>query len=368
VAASAQLAGFPAPALGWLLLGAFLNLASLLAWRRWHARCGHKEASLTERSRNVLIVGAGPDGREVAGYLERHPELGRMVRGFLDECNSGFRVLGTTADLAEVARAHFIDEIILTMSQGSEVGRATIREALRNHLDVKIVPDLCGCDPGNLWIDKLGMVPLVTLHREDLPAVRLSVKRALDVVVSLGLLLITLPGMLCIALLVLLDSPGPVFYAALRVGRKGKPFRCFKFRTMVADANRIKEELRSQNQRRGPCFKILEDPRITRVGRWLRRYSLDELPQLWNVLAGEMSMVGPRPHPLDDFARYELNHLRRLDVTPGITGLWQVMARRSPSFQTNLALDIEYIEHWSLRLDLRILLKTVAVVLQGTGA
>lgn len=267
VAVSTQLAGFPAPALGWLLLGAFLNLVSLLAWRHWRASCGRKETSLTERSRNVLIVGAGTDGREVAGYLERHPEMGRIVRGFVDECNSGFGVLGSTAELAQVARAHFIDEVILTMSQGSEVARSVIREARRNRLDVKIVPDLLGCDPGELWIDQLGIVPLVTLHREDLPVVRLSIKRALDLVVSLGLLLVTLPVMLLIALLVRLDSPGPVFYAALRVGTKGRRFRCFKFRTMVAHANEIKEELRGQNQRTGPCFKIAKDPRITRVGR-----------------------------------------------------------------------------------------------------
>jgi lipopolysaccharide/colanic/teichoic acid biosynthesis glycosyltransferase len=137
---------------------------------------------------------------------------------------------------------------------------------------------------------------------------------------------------------------------------------------MVANANEVKDALRARNQREGPTFKIVEDPRITRVGRWLRRYSLDELPQLWNVWKGDMSMVGPRPHPLDDYARYRLEHLRRLDVTPGITGLWQVSARQSSSFQTNMALDLEYIERWSLWMDVRILLKTVAVVFQGTGA
>jgi lipopolysaccharide/colanic/teichoic acid biosynthesis glycosyltransferase len=137
---------------------------------------------------------------------------------------------------------------------------------------------------------------------------------------------------------------------------------------MMVNAADLKEQLRARNQREGPCFKIADDPRITRVGGWLRRYSLDELPQLWNVLKGEMSLVGPRPHPLDDFARYALEHLRRLDVTPGITGLWQIKARRNPSFETNLALDLEYIEHWSLWMDVQILFKTIAVVFQGTGA
>ena len=165
-------------------------------------------------------------------------------------------------------------------------------------------------------------------------------------------LCVTFPLMAVIAMLIKLTSPGQALYRAQRVGLKGRRFSCYKFRTMVSDADELKDGLRAKNERQGPCFKLAADPRITCVGRWLRRYSLDELPQLWNVLRGEMSMVGPRPHPLDDFSRYRLDHLRRLDVTPGITGLWQVTARRDPSFQRNMTLDLEYIEHWSLGMDL----------------
>ena len=136
---------------------------------------------------------------------------------------------------------------------------------------------------------------------------------------------------------------------------------------MVSNADALKEHLRESNQRSGPFFKIADDPRITRLGRFLRRYSLDELPQLWNVLKGDMSLVGPRPHPLDDFAAYEIEHLARLDVTPGITGLWQVSARRDPSFQRGMELDREYIRTWSLRSDLRILLRTFLAVARGSG-
>ncbi len=367
LAVSAQLANFPAPTPAWLLLGAVLSLANLFAWRRWRERQRCLVSLAPEQSRNVLIVGAGQAGHEVANYLEQHREMGRIVRGFLDEGGRGFGVLGTPKDLAIVARAHFIDEIIVAIPQSTEAAQSLIREARRNHLDVKVVPDLFGCDATDASIESLGTVPLVTVHREILPSIQLSMKRALDVVISAISLLLATPVMLGVALLIRLDSPGPVIYAAQRVGRKGQRFRCLKFRTMVAQANAIKDELWNRNQRYGPCFKIDEDPRITRVGRWLRRYSLDELPQLWNVLRGEMSLVGPRPHPLDDFARYQLDHLRRLDVVPGITGLWQVMARRSPSFQTTLALDLEYIENWSLWMDLRILMRTVAVVIQGTG-
>ena len=181
-------------------------------------------------------------------------------------------------------------------------------------------------------------------------------------------LVLAIPLMAAIALLIRFDSPGPLTYIASRVGKKGRRFRCYKFRTMVTNADQIKDSLRALNQRQGPCFKISEDPRITRVGRFLRHYSLDELPQLWNVLKGDMSLVGPRPHPVDDYARYELEHLRRLDMTPGITGLWQVTARGDPSFRANMALDVEYIERWSLWLDLKILIKTLSVVMEGNGA
>lgn len=136
---------------------------------------------------------------------------------------------------------------------------------------------------------------------------------------------------------------------------------------MVSNADELKHALRNRNERSGPFFKIANDPRITRVGRFLRRYSLDELPQLWNVLRGEMSLVGPRPHPLDDFAAYELEHLDRLDVTPGLTGLWQVTARRDSSFQKGIELDREYIRSWSLSMDIRILLQTLRAVVQGSG-
>jgi lipopolysaccharide/colanic/teichoic acid biosynthesis glycosyltransferase len=208
---------------------------------------------------------------------------------------------------------------------------------------------------------------VLTLHEEPIPVVGLLAKRALDILLSATALAIVAPLLWAIALVIKLDSPGPVFYRALRVGRKGRHFLCCKFRTMSTDAESRKEQLRGQNEREGAFFKITDDPRITRFGRFLRRYSLDELPQLFNVLQGEMSMVGPRPHPVDDCERYRLQDLRRLDVTPGITGLWQVTARRDPSFDRNMALDLEYIERWNLWMDLKILCRTAWVVVQGSG-
>jgi lipopolysaccharide/colanic/teichoic acid biosynthesis glycosyltransferase len=209
---------------------------------------------------------------------------------------------------------------------------------------------------------------VVTLHSEAAPVVHLFLKRSIDCFLSGIALLLRSPLMLTIALAIKLDSAGSVLYRAPRMGKKGQQFLCYKFRTMAANAEQRKEELRANNQREGPFFKIADDPRLTDLGRFLRRYSLDELPQLWNVFRGEMSLVGPRPHPLDDFRRYRLEDFRRLDVTPGITGLWQVTARRDPSFQRNMALDLQYIEEWSLLLDLKILWKTLSVVVHGTGA
>jgi len=174
--------------------------------------------------------------------------------------------------------------------------------------------------------------------------------------------------MLLVALLIRLDSPGPVFYRAQRIGLKGRVFECLKFRTMVDAAEQMRSKLETLNERDGVLFKISKDPRVTRLGTWLRKYSIDELPQLFNVLRGEMSLVGPRPPLASEVQKYDLAQLRRLDVLPGITGLWQVEARQDPSFDSYISLDTAYVENWSLMLDLRILARTVGVVLAGTGS
>jgi exopolysaccharide biosynthesis polyprenyl glycosylphosphotransferase len=208
---------------------------------------------------------------------------------------------------------------------------------------------------------------VLELSTQTTPAVQFFVKRVLDVCLAAVALIVGAPLMLATAVAIRLDSPGPVIYTAWRVGRKGRRFRCFKFRTMVADADQKKDDLRHMNQRNGATFKIANDPRITRLGRVLRRYSMDELPQFFNVLKGDMSIVGPRPHPVDDVEKYQLADLRRLDVLPGITGLWQVSARHDPSFEKNVMLDLEYIQNWTIWMDLKIILKTVPEILGGSG-
>lgn len=202
---------------------------------------------------------------------------------------------------------------------------------------------------------------------EPIIGMRMLLKRIMDVFVSSLALLFLWPLMLVIGIAVKLGSHGPVIYRSLRVGKCGREFDCYKFRTMVAGSDGLKENLIRLNQRRGPFFKIADDPRVTRFGKFLRKYSLDELPQLWNVLKGDMSLVGPRPHPVEDCAQYSSEHCRRLGVKPGVTGLWQVMARTNPCFEICMMLDLAYIEKWSLLLDCRILLKTVPAVLAGEG-
>jgi len=341
-----------------------LHLGALWTWRRNSAQ----REPAGQPFRNVLIVGAGRAGHAIAAYLQANPKSGRKVCGFLDDekpLDKG--VIGGAADLARLARTGFVDEVILAAPKDSGLALQVLSDARRLRLDLEIVPELFGCKPVGREIERIGGVPVICLHAEKLPAIGLMLKRLMDVLGTSVALILLSPLLAAIALLIKLDSPGPILYCAPRAGRKGKSFRCYKFRTMVNNAEELKTHLRKRNERSGPFFKIASDPRVTRIGFYLRRHSLDELPQLWNVLRGEMSLVGPRPHPLDDIAGYEIEHLARLDVTPGITGLWQVTARRDPSFRRGMDLDREYIRSWSLGLDVRILMKTFLAVAQGSG-
>lgn len=351
-----------------LALSALLISAALTMWRLWKRGIVARRVAAGIGVENVLIVGAGKVGQEIADYLDRNKQLGLAVKGFLDHNHHGDpRVLGTIEDLPRVARAQFADEVIITIPFMRQLVRQVIVQARLYNLDVRIVPDLYGNSGRGAVLEQMGGLPVMSLYREPIPMQGRLVKRAMDIVGSVLAIIVLAPLTAAVSLSIKLDSPGPVFYRAPRVGKKGRRFRCYKFRTMVANADALKDNLRRLNERQGPTFKITDDPRTTRVGRFLRRYSLDELPQLWNVLQGDMSLVGPRPHPVDDCSRYDLEHLRRLDVTPGITGLWQVEARHDPSFARNVTLDLEYIENWSLGMDLKILFQTVGVVIAGAG-
>ena len=353
----------------WQLVGAFVLLTYfLLLARRVASRWLGAHRGKTPDVKNVLIVGAGIVGQKLADHLENSPLEKRTVLGFLDEhAPVGGKIRGRVRDLPFLAQTEFVDEIILAGVPRETALQATW-EARRCGTDIKLVPELFSGGPEAPILEQLGDIPVLTLRQERIPPLGFALKRLFDILGAAVGLVLSAPLLGFIAVAIRVDSPGPILYKAPRVGFKGRRFVCYKFRTMVADADAKKRELLLRNERCGAFFKIQNDPRITRAGHFLRRYSLDELPQLWNVLRGEMSMVGPRPHPLDDFARYRIQDLKRLQAIPGLTGLWQVMARQDPSFERNLALDREYIEHWSLAGDLRILFKTIPAVLQGSGS
>ena len=316
----------------------------------------------TFHHRNVLVVGDSTLGQRVADAIRCDLRSSRRLRGLLPELP--FRDGRGTAMLRRIARQECVDEVIVA-SRHVQVTENVIHAAQHNQLDVRLASNFEGAGPPE--VETLGDVALLKIHEQRLPEWQLAGKRIADVVLASAGLLVLAPLLLLVAAIIRWDSSGPALYRAARIGRGRSRFICYKFRTMTLQADAEKSSLRSLNQRQGAFFKIVNDPRVTRTGRFLRRYSFDELPQLWNVLRGEMSLVGPRPHPPDDVEAYGVEDMQRLDFVPGITGLWQVTARQDPSFDRSVALDVEYIRRWSLLLDFRILCRTVAAVLQGSG-
>jgi exopolysaccharide biosynthesis polyprenyl glycosylphosphotransferase len=352
-----------------VLFSGSLNFITLISWRLARRHLVIRRVTEGVGARNALIVGCGRVGQALAGFLEDNQVLGYKVRGFVDSNHTGDPgVLGRVDDLDRVIRAEFIDEVFITIPSERELVKRIAEDARNRGLDVKVIPELYDGIGWKAPIHYLGDFPVMNLHSRPIPIVGLFFKRLLDVTVATAAGIFLSPLLIVLAIAIRHDSPGSVLYRSARVGKKGRKFTCYKFRTMVENADALKEELRRHNERDGPFFKIADDPRVTRVGRFLRKYSLDELPQLWNVIRGDMSLVGPRPHPLDDYERYDLEHLRRLDVKPGITGLWQVTSRRDPSFEKNMSLDLAYIEDWHFGRDLKILLKTVPEILRASGS
>lgn len=323
--------------------------------------------------RNILIIGAGRVGNALRNHLETLHHFGFRFKGFValsekEMDGSNPEIVADIRNMLQVSRGLFIDEIFFSVPAERSVVMKVVEEARSAGIDVRVVPDLYDGLAWNAPVEYIGQFPTIPLHRREFPIASFMAKRMLDITVSSLALLFLSPIMLLIAIMVKLDSKGPIFYKANRIGRKGRKFHCFKFRTMVQDADARKKELQHMNERDGILFKITKDPRITRVGRRLRKYSLDELPQLWNVLRGDMSLVGPRPPLAAEVEKYDLSHLRRLDVLPGITGLWQVEARQDPSFDNYISLDTAYVENWTFMLDVKILVRTISVVISGTGS
>ena len=324
----------------------------------------------------TLIVGADETGRTVMRHLVAKPELGYQVVGFVDDdpergrTDIGrFKALGPVRNLPMLLRAGGIDEVIITLpwQEHREIIQL-VEECQARRVRARIVPDLFQLSLNHVDVEQVSGIPLISLRDITLQGGNLLVKRVFDTIVAGVGLIIALPLLLLIALAIRLDSPGPVLFRQTRVGRGGRAFTVYKFRSMIEGAEAAQAGLEELNQADGPLFKLKDDPRCTRVGRILRRLSLDELPQLYNVLRGEMSLVGPRPALPREVAQYQEWHKKRLEVAPGITGLWQVRGRSELTFDEMMLLDIYYAENWSLGLDLRILLETIPKVLTGHGA
>ncbi|MGB9775308.1 MAG: undecaprenyl-phosphate glucose phosphotransferase [Anaerolineae bacterium] len=326
--------------------------------------------------KRVVIVGAGEVGRTVMRTIVARPDLGYRVVGFVDDnpekgyTDIGrFKALGPLDNLPAILDEERPDEVIITlpwMYHRKIMG--IVRECERRQVRARIVPDLFQMSLTQVNVEDLGGVPLISVRTVSISKGALLVKRLIDVTIAAVGLLLGAPLFGLIALAIRLDSPGPVIFRQTRVGLRGRLFEMYKFRSMHVGAEEQQDMLADLNEADGPIFKIRDDPRLTRVGRILRRLSLDELPQLVNVLRGEMSLVGPRPPIPAEVEKYQEWHKKRLEAPPGMTGLWQVSGRSRLSFDEMVLLDIYYIENWSLWLDFKILMRTIPKVLLGEGA
>ncbi len=322
---------------------------------------------------NVLVVGAGKVGEALVREIDERPGLGLRITGYLDDFkgqyadSKGRKTIGRISDFAKVVRREFVDKVFITIHHDSQVFFRLLEQAKELGVAVRVIPQGFELTSGEFAKYNIGMIPVLEYcdgqsHRKQ------TGKRIFDFFVVLVASIILLPVFVFIAIVIKCESKGSVFYLSKRYGRGGKIFHMCKFRSMVSNADQILHQIRDKNEVDGPIFKMREDPRITRVGKFLRKYSMDELPQLFNVLRGEMSLVGPRPLPIEQIEKEDLRQLQRLEVRPGITGLWQIRGRSDISFARLIKWDIWYINNWSLWLDLNILFQTVPVVIKGKGA
>jgi len=338
---------------------------------------GFKHARLGENNyRHLLIVGTGKRAKRFVQMVKEHPEWGMKIVGIIDDEPekigmdvSNIKVIGLLKDIPDILHEKIVDEVVFVIPR---LWLSRIEESIlsceREGIKVSVAVDLFNFKIGKLQATDLGGIPLMRLETTLGSPWQLFIKRASDTIVSLAALVLLAPILLLVAIAIKLTSPGPIFFRQERNGMNGRKFTLLKFRSMVVGAEEMQDELLDFNEMDGPVFKIKNDPRLTRIGRFLRKTSLDELPQLINVLKGDMSVVGPRPPIPGEVTNYETWQRRRLSMRPGVTCFWQISGRNKISFEEWMKLDLEYIDNWSLCLDFKILLKTIPVVLFGTGA
>ena len=331
--------------------------------------------------RNTLIIGAGQVGKALALKLAQHSEFGLRPVGFVDDHPlierfsepeiQDLRILGGLNDITSIIEDNNVEKVIVGFSKDSHEAMLELISFCNNAgIECSVLPRLFEVITEEVLVREIGGISMVPVNKKGLTGVKRLVKAAEDYCILICGLLVTWPILLAIAIAIKLDSKGPVFYKQTRIGRDGKPFQFYKFRSMVQDADAMQADLVKETQGEGDwrCWKLQDDPRVTRVGKFIRKFSLDELPQIFNVLLGQMSIVGPRPHIDKEVEMYEEWHRLRLNIKPGITGLWQVNGRSDIPFDEMVKYDLYYIESWSLWLDIKTILRTVAAVLRGKGA
>ena len=348
---------------------AHLGLRLALQWLRIRGR----------NLRNVVIVGTNARALRFAELIENKPTLGYQIKGFVDEewrgiekfRQSGREIVARLDDFGSYLREQVVDEVVITLpvsshyTQFSNILRACEEQGVLVHM----VPDFFDVVHARVRLEVLEDQPVITLRTGAMEGWPVLVKRTVDVVLGSALLVVLAPLFAVVAVFIKLTSPGPILFVQERVGLHKRPFRFVKFRTMVQDAERQQAALESKNQVSGPVFKIWNDPRTTPVGALLRKTSIDELPQLINVIKGDMSLVGPRPLPIRDYRAFDSDwHRRRFSVRPGMTCLWQIGGRNSVPFEQWMEMDMQYIDQWSLWLDFKILANTLPAVVTGRGA
>ena len=323
----------------------------------------------------ILIVGSGSRAREIAKTLTETPHVGTSFLGFVVDKGAvldrlgGHPILGSLEELEATIDRFVVDEVLVALPDTTATDLEPILLMCEQRgVTVRLAFEIAPVGAARLFLDRLGNVPLLTFSTVPNNAYLLAIKRVIDFVFSSLLLLLTLPVFIIVPVLIKLTSTGPVFYGQIRCGLNGRKFNFYKFRSMVDGADEKRDEVAHLNEAKGPIFKISADPRVTRLGRFLRRTSIDELPQLFNVFKGEMSLVGPRPPLPQEVELYETWQRRRMSMKPGLTCLWQVSGRSSLSFDEWVSMDLRYIDNWSLGQDFRILLRTIPAVLTRRGA
>jgi len=327
--------------------------------------------------KRVLIIGTDPKVQLVLKRIEQHPETGFVITGFLSEHPEeiyrkvyGYNVIGGYSDLSRVLHEEIIDEVICALPLFAlHTLQPTLEICEQMGINCRIVLDpYSDSSKFRLFVDNILDMPLISFSYREKQFVSLGIKRLMDMAISAALLVLLFPLFVVVGALTHWQSPGGAFFRQIRSGLNGRRFLMYKFRTMVQGAEKLREELLDENEASGPIFKIEDDPRITKIGRYLRKTSIDELPQLWNVLKGEMSLVGPRPLPLIESERITGRERRRLSMKPGITGIWQCNGRSHADYEQLIAMDLEYVDYWSLLLDIKLLIKTIPIVIRCVGA